>query len=157
MMTIRLRTLNPGDLDTLFLWESNPEAATMAAFTRPDPSDRAAFDRHYERIRADSDVTLRAIEEECSLVGTIASFTVEGDRELTYWVDPAQWGRGIASAGVQAFLLIEPIRPLFARVARHNRGSATVVTRAGFVHIGQESAWAAGAGRDLIEDIYRLE
>ncbi len=98
MLTITLRALDSEDLDTLFLWESNLEAATMAAFTRSDPSDRAAFDNHYERIRADPDVVLRVIEEGCSLVGTVASFTVEGDRELTYWVDPAQWGRGIASA-----------------------------------------------------------
>ncbi|GAA0898422.1 GNAT family N-acetyltransferase [Pseudonocardia zijingensis] len=156
-MTIQLRHLTPRDLRTLFLWESNREAVTMAAFTRSDPSDRSAFDSHYERIMANPDVMLRAIEEDRRLVGMIGSFTVEGDRELTYWVDPGLWGRGIASAGVQAFLLIEPIRPLFARVARHNLGSATVVARAGFARIGRESAWAEGLRRDVVEDIYRLD
>jgi hypothetical protein len=52
-MAITLRTLADSDLDTLFVWESDPRAVQMAAFTRADPSDRTAFDAHYERIRND--------------------------------------------------------------------------------------------------------
>ena len=32
----------------------------------------------------------KAIEEDGALAGMIAKFTVEGDRELTSWVDPAR-------------------------------------------------------------------
>ena len=105
----------------------------MAAFTRADPSDRSAFDAHHQRNRNDPDVTMRAIDDDQGPAGMIASFTVEGDRELTYWIDPSRWGRGMASAALQAFLRIETTRPLFARVAEYNTGSATVLTRAGFV------------------------
>ena len=59
-MAITLRTLADSDLDTLFVWESDPQAVQMAAFTRADPSDRTAFDAHYERIRNDPSCTLRA-------------------------------------------------------------------------------------------------
>lgn len=55
----------------------------MAAFTRSDPADRAAFDAHYQRVRSDPNNTNQAIEEDGALAGMIASFTVEGDRELT--------------------------------------------------------------------------
>lgn len=50
---ITLRPVTDDDLDKVFVWESDPRAVAMAAFTRADPSDRDAFDAHYERIRND--------------------------------------------------------------------------------------------------------
>ena len=151
-----LRILEDADLDQLFAWERDPRAVAMAAFTRADPSDRAAFDRHYQRVRADPDVTMRAIEVDGALAGMIASFTMEGDRELTYWIDPSRWGRGLASNALAKFMRVEVSRPLFARVAEHNVGSATVLTRAGFVLVDSETSYAEGVGRDVVEHIYRL-
>jgi hypothetical protein len=66
----------------------DPHAVEMAAFTRADPSDRAAFDTHCQRIRNDPDVTLRAIDDDAGLVGMVASFTMEGEREVSYWGFP---------------------------------------------------------------------
>ncbi len=129
----------------------------MAAFTRADPADRAAFDAHYQRVRSDPDNTNQAIDEDGALAGMIASFSVDGDRELTYWIDPARWGRGIASAAVQIFITRETQRPLFARAAAHNRGSRKVLLHNGFVKIGEETSWAAGVGADVLEHIYRLD
>jgi RimJ/RimL family protein N-acetyltransferase len=154
---ITLRALHDDDLDDLFRWESDLTGARMAAFTRPDPEDRAAFDAHYERVRSDSDNTILAIEEDGVLAGMVASFTVEGDRELTYWIDPDRWGRGIASAAVQAFIQHETQRPLFARVAARNLGSSKVLSRNRFIKIGEETSWAAGVGEDVLEHIYRLD
>ena len=156
-MPIRLRPLDDSDLDRFFDWERDPAGVAMAAFTPADPSDRSAFDAHYARIRADPDVLERAIEVDGALVGKIASFTVEGHREISYWVDPDRWGRGFASAGLAAFLELELTRPLRARVAEHNIGSATVLTRAGFTRVDSEIAYAAGVGRDVVEHIYRLD
>jgi RimJ/RimL family protein N-acetyltransferase len=68
-MAITLRTLADSDLDTLFVWESDPRAVQMAAFMRADPSDRTAFDAHYERIRNDPSCTLRAIDDDGEFVG----------------------------------------------------------------------------------------
>ena len=96
----------------------------MAAFTRAGPSNRAAFDVHYQRIRNDPTVTLRAVDDDNGLVGTVASFMMEGDREVSYWIDPARWGEGLASTAPGEFLRVEATRPLLARVAQHNIGSA---------------------------------
>lgn len=129
----------------------------MAAFTRSDPADRAAFDAHYRRVRSDPDTTNLAIEADGVLAGMIASFTVEGDRELTYWIDPARWGRGIASGAVEMFIRRETQRPLFARVAAHNLGSSKVLLRNGFLKIGEETSWADGVRADVLEHVYRLD
>lgn len=148
--------IEDADLDRLFEFERDPRAVALAAFTRPDPGDRAAFDRHYQRIRLEPGTTLRAIDVDGALAGMIASFTVEGEREVTYWIDPARWGRGLASAALVTFLHIEVARPLFARVAEHNVGSTTVLVRAGFVRVDAESSFAHGVGRDVVEHVYRL-
>ena len=81
---------------------------------------------------------------------------MEGEREVTYWIDPSRWGRGLASEALVAFLQVETARPLFARVTEHNIGSAKVLTRAGFAQIGSETSYADGVGRDVVSHIYRL-
>lgn len=156
-MALTLRPLVDGDLDALFEWECDPRAVHMAAFTRPDPSDRSAFDAHYERIRSDPSNTLRAIEDDGEFVGTVGSFTLEGEREVTYWIAPARWGRGVASRALLLFLELERTRPLYGRVAAHNVGSAKVLSRAGFVEVGTDTGFAPGLGAEVVERIYRLD
>ena len=156
-MAITLRTFEDSDLDALFDWESDPRAVQMAAFTRANPSDRHAFDANYDRIRNDPSVTLRAIDFDAEFVGTIGSFTMDDERNVTYWISPARWGQGVASRALQAFLAIESTWPLFGRVAGHNGGSAKVLTRAGFVEVGTETAFARGAGGEVVEHTFRLD
>jgi RimJ/RimL family protein N-acetyltransferase len=156
-MTVTLRPFADDDLDTLFGWESDPRAVRMAAFTRPDPTDRRAFDAHYARVRSNPSNTLLAIDDDGEFVGTIGSFTMEGEREVTYWIDPARWGRGLASQALRAFLAIETARPLYGRVAAHNAGSAKVLARAGFVEVASETSFAPGVGAEVVERIYRLD
>src|SRR5947209_248702 len=156
-MTTALRPLADFDLDALFAWESDPRAVELAAFTRADPSDRASFDAHYERVRANPENTLLAIEEDGEFAGTIASFVLFGDRDVSYWVDPARWGCGVASRAVVAFLELGRARRLYGRVAEHNVGSAKVLARAGFVEVGTDTGFAPGLGREVVERIFRLD
>lgn len=157
MSGVRLRPVRDGDLDQLFVFERDPAAVQMAAFTRADPSDREAFDAHYRRVRANPENTLYAIERDGVLVGQIASFTIEGSREICYWIDPARWGQGLAGAALDLFVEIERTRPLHARVAEHNVASARVLTRAGFVEVGREVAYANGVAREVVEHVYRRD
>lgn len=155
-MKIVLRALEDAELDQLFEWEQDQAAIQMAAFTRADPSDRDAFDVHYARIQNDPTVLLRAIDDGNGLVGTIGSFTMEGEREITYWINPDRWGEGLASAALAIFLTVELARPLHARVAAHNIGSAKVLAHSGFAKVGSETSYAAGVGHDIIEHVYLL-
>lgn len=155
-MPVVLRDVADTDLDEFFEWEREPRAVQMAAFTRPDPSDRTSFEAHYQRARSDPSVTLRAVDDDGVLVGPVASFSIDGDREVSYWINPGPMGRRPRLCCADRVLRIETARPLFARVAEHNTGSAKVLTRAGFTHVGVETSFANGVGPDVLEHIYQL-
>ena len=153
---VTLREIGEADEDALFAMKRDPESVVMAAFTAADPDDRAAYDAHRERIRADPRIIERAILADGRLVGSIASFVIEGDRELTYWIDRAYWGRGIAGQALAAFLPLEPTRPLHARAASDNIGSLKVLQRAGFTIVGTDSGYAAARGAEIEETLLIL-
>ncbi len=156
-MTVTLRDLETADLDALFDFERDPEAVRMAAFTAADPNDRVAFDAHWAKILADPTVIVRAVLDAGTLAGSIATFVMEGEREVTYWIDRQRWGRGIASTAL-ALLLAEVVeRPLSARAAADNPASIRVLERNGFIVIGDNVDFAAGRGEDTRELILRLD
>src|ERR1017187_8393981 len=97
MSAIALRPVEKQDLDAIFEQRRDPESVRMAAFTVDDPNDRGAFDGHMATLMASPEITLRAISHDGRLAGTIASFSVEGTTEVTYWIDRLHWGQGIAS------------------------------------------------------------
>ncbi len=155
-MHVRLRPVTDADADAAFEMMRDPEAVRMAAFTVADPDDRAAFDTRWRRHLADPDIRMRAVEADSGFAGTVAAFTLDGDREVTYWIRRALWGRGIATAALMLLVAAEPTRPLHARVAEANRGSLRVLERAGFVRTGSETSFAAGAGRPVVELLLEL-
>jgi len=156
MPDVALRPVVDADLPAVFDMMRDPEAVRMAAFTAEDPSDRAAFDAHMKRLRTEPDIVLRAVVADGVLVGTIASFVVEGDTEVTYWLDRAVWGRGIASRALALFLQMIPERPVYARAAEDNAGSLRVLAKAGFIEIGTEIAYATARGAEITERLLRL-
>jgi hypothetical protein len=89
MAVVTLRPVEDGDLDALFEQMRDPDSVWMAAFTPADPGDRNAFDAHMATVRASPDITLRAVTCDGHLAGSIASFTTEGQTEVTYWIDSA--------------------------------------------------------------------
>jgi len=152
-----LRDFTDADADALYEWMRDPVSVRMAAFTASDPDDREAFDAWLARNRGNPDVIQKAIDDDGVYVGTIASFTLDGDRELTYWVDRQHWGRGIASRALAEFLTLEATRPVFARVASANLASAAVLRGAGFVEVGHDSGFANGVGAEVEETTFRLD
>jgi RimJ/RimL family protein N-acetyltransferase len=156
-VTVSLRPLVDADLDAIYEQMKDPESVRMAAFTPEDPADRQAFLARRSRIRADPSVVERVIDVDGAIAGTIASFEIEGEREVTYWIDRALWGRGIASAALQSFLSISTERPLFARAASDNAGSLRVLEKAGFRRIGIDRGFARGRGEEIEEVILRLD
>ena len=157
MVSIALRPVQDADLDALFDQMRDPESVRMAAFTPEDPDDRAAFDAHMARVLSAPDITHRAITCDGRLVGSIASFVIDGETEVTYWVERASWGRGIARAALALLLESVIVRPLFARAASDNIGSLKVLAAAGFRPIGTEISFAAGRNAEIEETVLRLD
>ncbi len=156
MSVVALRRVEAGDLDTIFDQMRDPEAVRMAAFTPEDPNDRGAFDAHMARVMTSPEVTLRAVTRDDRLVGTIGAFLSDGTTEVTYWIDRACWGQGIASEALALLLDAVPVRPLRARVASDNAGSLRVLLKAGFQILSTEVSFAPGRGTDIEETILRL-
>jgi RimJ/RimL family protein N-acetyltransferase len=156
MTEVTLRPVEDADLDAIFEQMRDPEAVRMAAFTVEDPSDRAAFDAHMRRILADPDNTNRAILVDGVLAGTVASFVIEGDTEVTYWIDRAFWGRGIATRALAELLRLVPERPVMARVAADNEASRRVLEKCGFRRVGEDEGYAAARGSVITELILTL-
>jgi RimJ/RimL family protein N-acetyltransferase len=154
---VALRPVDDSDLDALFELMRDPESVRVAAFTAKNPDDRAAFDAHMAKIRALPDTTNRVITLDGRLVGSIASFVIDGDTEVTYWIDRAFWGQGIASRALALLLESIHVRPVFARAASDNVGSLTVLRRAGFAVTGTEVAFANGRNAAIEETILRLD
>lgn len=154
-----LRDVTPDDLGIFFEQQRDPEANRMAAFTLADPEDRAAFDEHWARIRADPSVTMKTILLGDRIVGSIGSWVDPGlgTREVTYWIAREDWGRGIATRALRAFLEVEPARPLFGRAALDNRASLRVLEKCGFVERGRARGYANARGAEIDEVVMVLE
>ncbi len=154
---VSLRGVVAEDLDVFFAHMQDTGAVWMAAFTPPDPTDRSAFDAHWNRILGDATVLARTVTADGAVAGHIASFDMLGDREITYWIDRALWGRGIATAALRAFLDIEATRPLHARAAADNVGSLAVLDRCGFVRTGTDRGFATARNEEIEEAVMRLD
>ena len=157
MPVIDLRPVADADLGPLFDLMRDPESVRMAAFTPDDPDDRTAFDAHMARVRSAPGTTLRAITRDNRLVGTISAFVLDGQTEVTYWIDRAVWGRGIASRALELLLDLVPARPLHARVASDNAASLRVLRKSGFKATGTENSFASGRNSTIEETILRKD
>lgn len=156
MIQVELRELEEADLLTLFELHRDPAAIKMAAFTAPDPNDRAAFDAKYRRI-FDSETTFnQAILANGRLVGSVSSFLIDEKRFIGYWIDSAYWGRGITTTALSQFLTLDSTRPIHAYVAADNAGSIRVLEKCGFLPIGRDRGFAHGRGEEIEEILMEL-
>lgn len=157
MNGVVLRDVEEDDLPVFFQHQLDPEANRMAAFTLQDPSDLPVFMTRWARILSDESIVKRTITVDGDVVGSIMSFVQDGDTEVTYWIDRARWGQGIASQALAQFLDHLPTRPLRARAAKDNVGSTKVLQRCGFTIIGEDSGFAHGRGEVVEEFLLELK
>jgi RimJ/RimL family protein N-acetyltransferase len=152
-----LREVRDDDLAALFEQWADPVAVHMAAFTAPDHMDRDAFARRWDRLRADDTVITRAIVADGEVAGTIGSWGEPGEREVTYWIGRSHWGKGIATRALEAFLAVDPSRPLHGRVASDNVASRRVLEKSGFRVIATERGFAEARSGEIEEAVLRLD
>jgi RimJ/RimL family protein N-acetyltransferase len=155
-MQIVLREVHDSDLPVFFRQMNDPEALHLAAFTPKDPADRDAFDAHWKRIRASDDVQ-RTILADGDVVGSAAVYGEPGEREVTYWIDRAYWGRGIATAALRELVAQVPERPLYSRAAADNAGSLRVLEKCGFRVTARASGYANARGAEIEEFVLTLD
>ncbi|WP_432056809.1 GNAT family N-acetyltransferase [Streptomyces sp. bgisy022] len=154
---ISLRPLTEDDIPVLFEMQLDEDAQWLAAFTDDRTArDAAAFEQKYRKILADEEIVNRIVEAGGEVVGSVATFPMEGDTELTYWIRKDWWGRGVATAAVAALLDEVTHRPIHARVVEDNTGSVRVLERNGFVAVGSEDSFAPGRRATVTELIFVL-
>ncbi|MFS4473646.1 GNAT family N-acetyltransferase [Chryseobacterium sp. T20] len=154
---IKLRPTVVDDLETLFQFQLDDEANHLAAFTSKDSTNKEAYIAKFTKLLADPTVNNQTIIVDTVTVGSIAKFIMEGDAEITYWIDKNFWGKGIATNALKGFLAIETARPIFGRVAFDNLGSQKVLEKCGFVKIGTDKGFANARQTEIEEFIYRLD
>ena len=155
-MAVLLREVIDTDLPLFYEQQLDPDAIHMAAFTTPDPTDRAAFAAHWKRIRGDATITNRTILYGDAVAGYVAQFIQFGEPEVSYWIGREFWGKGIATAALAQFLEIIPVRPLYGRAAKDNRASRRVLEKCGFVVIREEWGYAYARGEEIEEVVLEL-
>ena len=149
-MGISLRELEDSDLPVFWQQLTDPELRQMAAVTRKYHYDRGHFDQHWARVRSDPSVILRTVlADDGAVAGHAAVFGPPSEREVTYAIGRAHWGRGVATAALAELIQLEPARPLHADAAADNVGSLRVLEKCGFVVTGKSRCFARARDEEI--------
>lgn len=151
-----LKKTEIADLEHFFQFQLDKEAGYLAAFMPKDPTDKAAYLKKMTNLLIDSTVNMQTIFVNNRIVGSVSKFEMEGDYEITYWIDKTFWGKGITTKALKKFLTIEDARPIFGRVAFDNFGSQRVLEKCGFEKIGNDRGFANARQAEIEEFIYKL-
>jgi RimJ/RimL family protein N-acetyltransferase len=132
---ISLRPVVESDLPALYQIQLDPDANRMAAVI---PRSEEAFFAKWKEILQDPNLVSKAIILDDQLVGSISIFQIEGSNHIGYWIATEWWGKGIASRAVAMILDQVSLRPIHARVAKHNVASLRILEKHGFRITGWE-------------------
>lgn len=152
-ITIRPATLD--DLETLFHFQADEEAAHIAAFVNEHYKDKEAYIAKWTKLITEGKVYVYAIIADEQIAGTVGAWQMVDEWQITYWIDKAQWGKGIATAAAQQFLEVFTTRPIYGRVAFDNAGSIKVLVKNGFERTGTDMYHSHARGREIEEIIYK--
>ena len=153
---ITLTKTEKDDLNSFFQFQLDKEASYLAAFTPKDPNDKTAYIEKYSKFLTEPTINFRTIKVDDEIAGSVSKFVMEGDNEITYWIDKKFWGQGIATTALKLLLEMEPGRPIYGRVAFDNYGSQKVLEKCGFVKVGKDKGFANARQTEIEEFIYKL-
>jgi RimJ/RimL family protein N-acetyltransferase len=156
-LNIKLKPTKIEDLDTLFEFQLDEEGGYLAAFMPKDHTDKAAYINKYTKLLTNPTVNNQTIFLDNTIVGSIAKFVMEGETEITYWIDRKFWGLGIVTKALKELLTMETTRPIVGRVAFDNFSSQKVLEKCGFVKIGVDKGFANARGTEIEEYTYELK
>jgi RimJ/RimL family protein N-acetyltransferase len=151
---VQLRDVADSDMPAFFALQRDEDAARMAGFGTRD-RDAGELASRWKRVRAEG-TTQKAVLVDGAVVGFAATFLLEGKPQVTYWIDRAHWGRGIATEALTQLLEHVTTRPLYASAARDNAASLRVLQKCGFVIQGSARAFANARGEEIEEVFLEL-
>jgi len=85
---IELEQTTVSDLETLFIFQTDPEGIQMAAFTSKDPFDKLAYMEKWTKLVANSEIRMQTIRLEDKIVGSIIHFDMMNETNISYWIEP---------------------------------------------------------------------
>lgn len=156
-MNITLRPSIVEDIEKFFEFQLDPEANYLAAFSAKYPNDKKAYLEKYTKLLHNPTVNMQTIVRGNTVIGTVTKYEIDGDAEITYWIDKPFWGQGVATKALQMFLELERKRPIFGHVAFDNYGSQHVLEKCGFMKIGVERGFANARQSEIEEFVYRFD
>jgi ribosomal-protein-alanine N-acetyltransferase len=151
-----LKPTEIADLEQLFQFQLDEEAGYLAAFMPKSPADKTAYLEKMTSALNNPAIHTRTIWMNGNIVGSVAKYEMEGNAEITYWIDKPFWGKGIATKALQTFLMVETARPIFGRIAFDNFGSQRVLEKCGFEKVGNDRGFANARQTEIEEFVYQL-
>ncbi|OZJ05386.1 hypothetical protein BZG36_02016 [Bifiguratus adelaidae] len=124
--------------------------------------DWRAFQERWTKLLADPTVIIRTVTSERGILGHVLIYVDDDPEldaprtELSYWIDRAWWGRGVATQAMRQFLAEIQAKPIWGQCAADNCGSRRVLEKCGFSLVGTERSFATARGGEIEESIYRL-
>src|SRR5687767_11918694 len=100
---IKLRPTEVADLEHLFRFQLDEEAGYLAAFMPKDPADQTAYLAKFTGLLSDPSVNNQTILVDKVIAGSVAKFEMQGEAEITYWIDKIYWRKGIATEALKSF------------------------------------------------------
>lgn len=157
-MKVELRKTQSSDLDILFDHQADDEAGYMAAFVSPTSwKDRGAYIAKWEKLLTDDTINSWTILHDGAVAGSVGTWIMNGEPQITYGISKALWGKGLATAAVELFLKEVNIRPLYGSAAADNIRSIKILEKAGFKKTGTERGYAHARNGEIEEVIFRLD
>ncbi len=154
---IELRGTTPADLETLFTYQADDEAAYMAAFVNENRKDRDAYMAKWSKHLKSAAIHSQTIVVGEQVLGSVLSYEMDGALQISYGLGRAFWGQGITTAALRKFLALFPDRPIFGRVAFNNSGSIGVLRKCGFKPVSVERHYSHARKEEIDEHVFVLE
>jgi len=104
---------------------------------------------------ADEKIPIQTILFDDQVAGSVLSYELEGEREVSYWLGREFWGKGVATQALALYLDVIRERPLYVRAAKDNLGSIRVLENSGFTDYGTDKGYANARG-DGIEEVIMI-
>jgi len=164
-MDITLEPIREEHLASLLEMVSDPQVYRMSATIPANPTMdwmREWKEKHRREEEIEKSGASRGIFQNDQLCGQASYFTNgKGQIEIGYMVGRAFRGKGLATKAASGIISLVRqhghMGPVFAGTAKDNPVSGKVLSKLGFINVGEDSLYSKGREADVEGWIWRLE